>query len=166
MSDTFAEADDPARRLGCGEDQRVDSDLVEEVLEDAVVEDPGVVPLRPEAAQLGLERRTRLVEEPQQPARLAAVVEGERARRGEDEVRPERADVEPDRPVEGELAVERAGRSGFALPGLSHQDGPGVQVAVQQRLGLGHEGDLRAPDATADHRVLGQSADVVRQLRR
>ena len=81
------------------------------------------------------------------------------ARERDDEVRPQQAEVEADRAVEAELAVEGARRAV-----LAHHHAAGVEVAVDQRLAAGHERVLGLGGRGADRRrlqALGRRADLL-----
>ena len=100
------------------------------------------------------------------PRHVVGVAEGSRASRRHQQVRPQLSDVEPDRTVERELAVERLGRCAARFIGPAHHHGTGVQVAMDQRLGVGHEVPLGGADGGGDVGIVRIGDDVGAARRR
>ena len=100
------------------------------------------------------------------PREIVGVAERGRASRRHQQVRPQLSDVEPDRAVEREFAVERLGRRPARVTVAAHHHGAGVQVAVDQRLGVGHEVPLGGADGGDHVRIVGVGGDVGAARRR
>ena len=139
---------------------------VEEPVEESVGEHGGVHAPGPVSAQRCLERVPRddgLLEAPRQ---VVGVADRRRASRGHQQVGPQLSDVEPDRAVERELAVERLGRRATRIAVTAHHHRPGVQVTMDQRLGAGHEVPLGGADGRDHVGIAGVGGDVAVARRR
>ena len=145
------ETEDAAVDLDAGEAQHVDPDVVQHAVERllaaqriavileqaAVVEHAGAL-AAPEMRELGAEDRPGLDDDAEQIgahrlAVAASLFVAGLSEIGHPEIGEQHADIEGHRSVEGEFRIDDA------RVVVGHHDRAGVQVAVQQRLGVGGE---------------------------